>query len=252
MLGAYFPRRLALIVMTQPPAPRWLTFDCYGTLIDWENGVRRSFREIARVPADLENELFQAWEQEQWKKIQGSYEPYTQIMKSSFREVLEQFGFLCTTSSEDAFVTSLARWEPFPEVNSALTKLAQRYKLAIISNTDRELLGWTLRHFHNRFDALITAEDVKQYKPNPEVFRFALSRLNCAPQDVVHVAFGAEYDFRPAAAVGLRVAYLNRKQLPRPDIFFEAEITSLDELAGFWGAPDVKAPAQNRRPSLHG
>ncbi len=240
------------------PAPRWLSFDCYGTLIDWEAGIRRSLRELARVDPGDEEELFHLWERIQWARIQGPYAPYAEILRESFREAVEQFGYRCPPSSAEAFVTSLARWDPFPEVNAALTRLAQRHKLAIISNIDRELLGWSLRHFPVRFDALITAEDVRQYKPNPEVFRFELARLQCSPENVVHVAFGAEYDFRPASAAGFRLAYLNRKQLPRPDIFLEAEVGSLDQLIGLWPAGPVAVrsaskPAQrDGKPSLHG
>lgn len=236
------------------PAPAWLSFDCYGTLIDWEAGVRRSFRELARIQPEDEDELFAAWERVQWAMIRGAYAPYAEILKESFREAVQQFGYRCPPSSAEGFVASLARWEPFPEVNAALTRLAQRHKLAIISNIDRELLGWTLRHFHIRFDALVTAEDVQQYKPSPEVFRFALARLQCTPENIVHVAFGADYDLRAAGSAGFRLAYVNRKHLPPPDVFLEAEVSALDELVGFWPAASAraaKAKIPGAKPSLH-
>ncbi len=222
--------------MTPPAlaAPRWLSFDCYGTLIDWERGIRQAFRELARVTADEEEELFAIWEKIQWEKIRGPYAPYTEILQSSFREAVEQLGARYTSYAGEAFVASLAAWEPFPDVNPALLRLSQRYKLAIISNTDRDLLGRTLRHFPVRFDALITAEDARFYKPNAEIFRYALRRLACAPAEIVHVAFGAHYDLEPASSLGFRVAYLNRKQLPVPDLPLEAEINTMEELAGLW------------------
>jgi 2-haloacid dehalogenase len=216
------------------PAPRWLSFDCYGTLIDWESGIRRAFRELARVTVDDEEALFEAWEKIQRQKIQGPYAPYAEILQSSFCEAAEQFGYRNAAYSGDAFLASLARWEPFPDVNPALLRLSQRHKLAIISNVDRELLGWTLRHFQVRFDLLITAEDARCYKPNPEIFRYALGKLGCAPEEILHVAFGADYDLRPATSLGLRAAYLNRKQLPAPNLPLEAEIKSMGELAGLW------------------
>ena len=216
------------------PAPRWITFDCYGTLIDWETGVRRAFRELARVAAGEEEELFSVWERIQWDKIQEPYAPYAGILQSSFREALAQFGYECDGYTSESFVSSLGRWEPFPDVNPALPGLSKRCKLAIISNIDRELLGRSLRHFTVRFDALITAEDSRLYKPNPEVFRYALKKLGCLPEEVVHVAFGADYDFQPAASIGLRAVYLNRKQLPAPDVPVEAEIKDMAELAGLW------------------
>jgi len=129
---------------------------------------------------------------------------------------------------------SLARWEPFPDVNPALIRLSRRYKLAIISNIDRHLLGRSLQRLAVRFDALITAEDVRAYKPNPEIFRQALTRLACPAQEVIHVAFGPEYDLQPAHALEFRIVFLNRQKLPPPEVPLEAEIADLEELSSLW------------------
>jgi 2-haloacid dehalogenase len=131
-------------------------------------------------------------------------------------------------------VESLARWEPFADVNPALRRLATRHRLAIISNVDRNLLGGSIRHFPVRFDALITAEDARAYKPNPAVFRLAIEKMGCPANEIAHVAFGAEYDLRPAHDLGMRVIYLNRSGLPSPDVKLEAEIRSLEELPALW------------------
>jgi 2-haloacid dehalogenase len=223
------------MIPSRLPAPRWLSFDCYGTLIDWETGVRRAFRDLAAVRAgEDEAELFRVWERLQWNKIQGAYVPYAQIMQESFRESLDQLGYRAPLQASEAFLRSLAGWEPFADVKAALTRLAQRFRLAIISNTDRDLLGLTLRHFPVRFDALITAEDARTYKPNPEIFRVALTRMNCDPNEVVHVAFGAEYDLRPAGTLGIRTVYLNRGK-PLPAGFsVEGQVESLEDLAKLW------------------
>ena len=113
--------------------------------------------------------------------------------------------------------------------------MAQQFRLAIISNIDRELLGQSLRRFSVRFDALITAEDAQAYKPNPAIFRYALQRLACPPEQVVHVAFGADYDLQPASELRMRVIYVNRKNGPRPESPLEAEIQSLEQLPQLWG-----------------
>ena len=123
---------------------------------------------------------------------------------------------------------------PFADVGPALRRLAQRYRLAVISNADRHLLGASLRHFPVRFDALITAEDARAYKPDPAVFRFALERIACPPQEIAHVAFGADYDLAPAQALSLRAVFLNRQGAPRPDALLEAEIHAMDELLSLW------------------
>ncbi|MBI4465095.1 MAG: hypothetical protein HY647_10360, partial [Acidobacteria bacterium] len=123
------------------PPPRWISFDCYGTLIDWQSGVRRAFEDLARVPEEEAAELAQSWERIQWAKIQGSYASYEEIMQASFRETLEEFGHRYGGYALEAFVESLGQWEPFPDVNPALIRLSRRHKLAIISNIDRQLLG---------------------------------------------------------------------------------------------------------------
>src|SRR5262245_10797406 len=145
------------------PPPRWVSFDCYGTLIDWESGVRTAFRELAHVSEDETAEMFESWERLQWEKIHGPYTPYVEILWASFRDVMEQFGYWSPGYAGESFVESLGRWTPFPDTAPALKALATRHRLAIISNIDRDLLGKTIRHFPVRFDALITAEDAQAY-----------------------------------------------------------------------------------------
>ncbi len=220
--------------MSRAAPPRWISFDCYGTLIDWESGVRQVCQELVPMAEEELAELFPIWERVQWEKLHGPYLPYAEILKSSIQETFNILGYTCGGYVLEAFVDSLGRWQPFPDVNPALRQLAQQYRLAIVSNIDRSLLGHSLRHLGVRFAALITAEDARAYKPNPEVFRYALKRLGCPPQEVAHVAFGVDYDLAPASAIGMRVVYVNRKQQPRPDLPLEAEIPSLESLPELW------------------
>ena len=230
------------MMLSHLPPPRWLSFDCFGTLIDWQAGVARAFREILPPGLDDSAGIFPVWERIQWEKLRSPYLPYEEILRSSFCEASETLGYRCRSFAADAFVDSLARWEPFPDVNPALVRLARRYQLAIISNMDRQLLGGSLRRLAVRFDALITAEDAQVYKPGPAIFQLALRRMGCLPQEVAHVACGAGYDLEPASALGFQVVYLNRQGLPRPETPPAAEIHSLEELPGLWGT----APASPR------
>ena len=168
--------------------------------------------------------------------IRGPYAPYAEILRHSFRHSLEDLGYRCPGYAPQAFVESLGRWRPFPDVFPALIRLAARFRLAIISNTDRDLLGRSLRPFPVRFDALITAEDARTYKPNLDMFRHALSQLAAPPEEILHVAFGADYDLRPAASLGFRTVFLNRSGLPPPEMPVEAEIKTLEELPRLWDA----------------
>ena len=232
-----FPKGEPDVPMPNAPIepPRWISFDCYGTLIDWERGVLRAFRELAHLREEDAAELFPTWERIQWEMLQGPYLPYAEILQTSFFQTINTLGYRCGGYAAEAFVDSLARWEPFPDVNPALIRLSQRYKLAVISNIDRRLLGGSLRHLAVRFDALITAEDARQYNPSPEVFRYTFEKLNCTPRDIVYVAFGSEADLEAAASAGVRVIYLDRgAPLGETKVAVEAAIKNLDELISFW------------------
>ncbi len=216
-----------------PPStspPRWISFDCYGTLIDWEQGITGVFQEVFPRGEEVPRDIFTIWERIQWEMLQGPYVPYIEVLRTSFERTMDTLGYRCPRHATDAFLDSLARWEPFPDVNAALIHLSRRYKLAIISNIDRELLGASLRHLAVRFDMLMTAEDAQCYKPNPTIFELALKKMDCAPQEIVHVAFGAAYDLAPASSLGFRTVYLNRQNLPLPETPIEAEIRTADEL----------------------
>jgi len=216
------------------PPPRWLSFDCYGTLIDWQGGVARAFGELLPRGAEEVPDVFFIWERIQREMLGEPYVPYAEILKNSFRHTMETLGHRCPAYAAESFVDSLPRWEPFPDVIPALIPLSQRYKLAVISNIDRHLLGGTLRRLPVRLDAIMTAEDARAYKPNPAIFELALQKMGCGPQEVAHVAFGAGYDLEPAGRLGIRAVYLNRQGLPSPPSPLEAEIRSLADLTRLW------------------
>ncbi len=221
------------------PLPRWVSFDCYGTLIDWETGVRKAFVDLGHIPSEESAEAFRTWERLQWNLLAGPYVPYAEILWASFRETVEQLGYWCPGYAGEAFVNSLSRWEPFPDAGAALLRLSRSCRLTIISNIDRKLLGQSLKHFPVRFDALITSEDTGAYKPDPRVFSYAVEQLGCNPSEIVHVSFGhvacgADYDLLPASAAGLRIVYLNRNSLAAPKIAVEAELASLEDLPLLW------------------
>ena len=239
--------------MTTPPLPppRWLSFDCYGTLIDWQRGITSVFQEFIPPGEEVAADVFAVWERMQWEMLQGPYVPYMEILQTSFERAMDTLGFRCPRYATESFLDSLARWEPFPDVNPALIRLAQRYKLALISNIDRALLGGSLRRLAVRFDMLMTAEDAQCYKPKPAIFQLAIQKMACAPQEIVHVAFGAAYDLAPASSLGLRAVYLNRQGLPLPETppqpMIEAEITSLDQLISLWESrPSANSAAVSR------
>lgn len=203
----------------------WVTFDCYGTLIDWETGIRSFFH--SALGSD---ELLEEWEERQFQMIQGPYRRYAEIMADSLRRTIEAHGGTYQPQSGEAFVRSLPGWTPFPETNPALEQLrAKGLKLGIISNIDDALLAETVKHFSVSFDLLVTAEQARAYKPSAAGFRLALRRIGLPARQVTHVAFGDRYDLATARACGMQVVFVNRwgKKLRIP---VNAEIPSLAEL----------------------
>ncbi len=197
----------------------WVTFDCYGTLIDWDAGVKSFLSELLirkGVSADIES-LHQRWEAVQFELIQREYRPYKEILRLSLEATLREFGIPYEPEDGDAFAASMPTWKPFPDVPKALRELKRHARIAIISNTDNDILRESVKLMGVDFDALVTAEDAKVYKPSPRIFEFALQRLNELPERILHVAFGFKYDLAPAKQVGMKTCWLNRSGEPKPE-----------------------------------
>jgi 2-haloalkanoic acid dehalogenase type II len=203
----------------------WVTFDCYGTLIDWESGISAFFRaEVGR------EDLLEEWERVQFHMIQGPYRRYADILADSLRQTLEAHGLEYRPDMGRRFAEALTRWRPFPETNPALEALrAKGLKLGIISNIDDGLLAETMKHFTVPFDVVVTAEQARAYKPSDAGFRLALARILRPAPEVTHVAFGDRYDLATARSCGMQVVFVNRhgKAIMMP---VEAEIPDLAAL----------------------
>ncbi|MCS6859130.1 MAG: haloacid dehalogenase type II [Abditibacteriales bacterium] len=212
----------------------WVTFDCYGTLIDWDTGIRQAFMTLLsekQAPVDL-NAFHARWEEIQFDWIQREYQPYKEILKVSLRDALNEFGLPYADEDGARFAATMPTWTPFPDVKPALTELKKHAKLAIISNTDSDILQSSVALMEVEFDELVTAEDNRLYKPNPRVFELAMQRLGCTPREMWHVAFGFKYDILPAQSVGCRTVWVNRAGEPRPaGATPDFEVRGLEEIA---------------------
>ncbi len=197
----------------------WVTFDCYGTLIDWDNGIRSFLSDLlARKGAQVDlDTLHRRWEAIQFDLIQQDYRPYKDILRLSLEATLKEFGVPYAPEDGDAFAASMPTWRPFPDVPPTLRELKRHARIAIISNTDNDILAASVRLMGVAFDALVTAEDARVYKPNPAIFSFALQHIGESPDRILHVAFGFHYDLKPAKQVGLHTCWLNRTREPMPE-----------------------------------
>ncbi len=217
-----------------------LTFDCYGTLIDWESGILGALRPIfanrdIRVEDD---ELLERFGEMEAQLESGTYKPYRQILRECVAGLGLRYDFSPTASEMDTLPNSVQYWRPFPDTVAALHRLRRRYKLAIISNVDDDLFAASARHLEIRFEQVVTAQQVGSYKPSHNNFQHALQRIGVPREQVLHVAQSIYHDIVPARALGISSVWVNRRKglcgsgatLPaegRPDL----EVPNLRSLA---------------------
>jgi 2-haloacid dehalogenase len=196
------------------------TFDCYGTLIDWEGGLGTFLYDYAlRQRDDRSNgrELRERWEAIQFEVIQGEYRRYADVLAESLRLLAAERGWPYDDEDGKALARSMRSWQPFPDTGPALRRAhAAGLKLIIVSNTDRDILEHSVRQMEVPIEAAVTAEDVGSYKPALPHFERALEVAGAPADQILHVAFGFKYDIGPAQELGFRSAWVNRRGDPRP------------------------------------
>jgi 2-haloacid dehalogenase len=210
--------------------PRWATFDCYGTLIDWDGGLSR---ELARLfPGSETPRLLELYHELEPEAERHGYRSYRDVLRLVLRRIAERESLRLPPEDEAALAESLPGWQPFPEVSDALEQLKRRgWRLAILSNVDRDLLEGTLGRLGVEFDATVTAEDVRSYKPAHEHWLRFFSDTGADRVRHVHVAASLFHDIAPASELGLRSVWVNRLD-ERPGPTPTREIHDLRPLPG--------------------
>jgi 2-haloacid dehalogenase len=194
-----------------------VSFDCYGTLIDWESGIISGLRpvlvnhaidvtddEILELHAQTEHRL-------QSSSTEGNYTKYRDILRQEVLEAGKRWGFEPEPSEVDALADSLRHWKPFPDTVEALKALKKRYKLAIISNVDDGLFALTACHLEVEFDWIITAEQAGTYKPSKNNFEVAIGRMGVRREKLLHAAESLFHDVVPAKEMGLSTVWVHRR-----------------------------------------
>src|SRR3954451_11819160 len=194
-----------------PKDPRFVTFDCYGTLIDWESGVHDAFQKeadrdgftvdrAALIPRFLEIQ----------REIQrGSYELYAEVLRRTAVRVAKDLGWDLEPSRSNFLPNSVPSWGPFRETNAQLERFGKKFEIGILSNIDDKLLGATRRHFRVDFDLVVTAQQVRSYKPDPAHFKECARRIG-GKSGWVHIGSGYETDVEPCLKMRVPVIWVNR------------------------------------------
>ena len=190
--------------------PTYVTFDCYGTLVDFDIDAA-TLRVLGPRAAGIDADAFlREFEEIRYQEVLAAYRPYREVLRRSLAQAMQRFGLPYRDGDGAAIVAAVPEFGPFPEVPPALERIRRHCKIAIISNTDDDLIAGNLRKIGVPFDRVITAEQARAYKPSPVIFDYALRTLGCGPGDVLHVAQGFEYDIVPAHRLGWARVWINR------------------------------------------
>lgn len=195
-----------------PSAFDVLTFDCYGTLIDWETGLLTALRaELAGVVAGVpDEELLEAFATVE-HAAEVPYQPYRAVLAQALREVGERYGAAPSADQQARFGASVPDWPAFPDSAQALARLQQRYRLAPITNCDDDLFAGSAARLGITFDEVVTAQQAGAYKPDERPFLLAFERLGVPRERILHVAQSLFHDQVTAQRLGLTSVWINRR-----------------------------------------
>ncbi len=183
---------------------RVITFDVYGTLVDWVYSIKNFL--MTYISHDVVDEYFRC-DIEEVKR----YRPYKEILRTCLMRVAEKRNISVDDVLIRSFVKHFARSPPFPDTIYGLNLLKREgYKLGVISNTDKDLIEITLYGIKDLFDYIVTAEDTGFYKPDPRAFQRAFQLMNVDPREIVHVSAYPQYDLETAHSLGVKTVHLNR------------------------------------------
>ena len=199
--------------------PKAITFDCYGTLIDWESAIQQFFAQslASKGFRDVDPLTLQAeWEEIQFNYIQEQYRPYRQVLLNTLRMAFESYQIPTDNEECDKFANSMGYWKPFPDTRDAILELQKLVKVVLITNTDNQIIQETERLLDVKFDEIITAEQAMAYKPSHKGFQLARERLGLDVSEIWHAGFGFKYDIVPATELGYMTVWVNRQGEVRP------------------------------------
>jgi 2-haloacid dehalogenase len=222
-----------------PKDVRFVTFDCYGTLIDWETGAYEAYqKEADRDGFTIDrNVLIPLFIGIQHQIQRGSYELYAEVLRRTAVRSAKEMGWDLESSRSNFLPNSVPAWPPFRETNAQLERFAKKFDVGLLSNIDDKLLGATRRHFRVDFDLVVTAQQVRSYKPDPAHFRECQRRIE-GKKGWVHIASGYSADVEVCVTQRIPVIWVNRRGdtlesgQKKPD----AEVKTLRDAAKLLGA----------------
>ena len=196
-----------------------ISFDCYGTLIDWESGILPTLRTVLGNHGQSlpDVDILELYGEFEAQEESGPYQSYRDVLQSVVRGFADRFHFEASSAEIRSLGESVRAWLPFPDTVPALRELQKRYRLVVISNIDDDLFAETRKRLGVEFDDVITAEQARSYKPSVNNFQMALRTFAITPDRLLHAAQSVYHDVVPARSLGISTVWVNRKSA-RPGI----------------------------------
>jgi len=196
--------------------PKYLTFDCYGTLIDWKKGIEESLRASIGSLSVSGDQLMKAYLEAE-KEEESTYKSYREVLAGSALRLSGPLGVRVDREAAESFAGSVPRWPAFPDTAEALKELGRRgYRRYILSNVDDDLLEGTIANNGLEVDGFVTAQQVGSYKPDPGHWEEFMKRTGARKEEMLHVAQSVFHDVVPTQELGIASAWVNRYSEPLP------------------------------------
>jgi 2-haloacid dehalogenase len=211
---------------------RAISFDCYGTLIDWESGIFAVIRPILHAHhAELSDaEILRHYSELEAEAESSQFQPYRDVLRDVVLGFSVRLGFRATHAEQQSLPSSLANWQPFPDTVAALRQLKTRFKLGVISNVDDDLFSASARRLEIEFDSVTTAGQARAYKPSLEIFRLAQKKLGIRSERWLHAGQSIYHDVIPAKSLGISTVWVNRPS-PRPGAGAAKQASAVPDVA---------------------
>lgn len=227
--------------------PKFISFDCYGTLINFEMGptAKRLYEDrvpAARMPAFLDSFKFYRLDE-----VLGDWKPFFDVVENSLQRTCKAHGIEYRASDALAMYAAVPTWQPHPNVVETLQAIAPHIPLVILSNSMVDLIPHSVAHLKAPFHAVYTAEEARAYKPRAQAFEYMFDQLGCGPEDMMHVSSSFRYDQMTANDLGFKYkAFIDRGHEPMCDGYGVDRLTDFRQLAGLVGIdlPSNAAGAQ--------
>ncbi len=216
--------------------PRYITFDCYGTLTDFQMSALTRNLLADRVAAENMEHFLDTFEAYRMDEVLGAYKYYPELVKSALRRACTRCNVEYRESDGDEITNDVPNWGPHPDVPAALAKIADHFPLVIFSNAADKQIGGNVEKLGAPFHAVFTAEQAQAYKPQFRAFEYMFEQLGCEPEDCLHVSSSLRYDLIPAHELGIKdKVYVNRGYEPSVPYYQYHEITDLSGLPTLLG-----------------